>query len=86
MNIFLFYFPAGTTYCDDVYFYGRLCYCDVIGIPTPISGTTCTDFDECTIDNGGCEQDCSNTDGSFLCSCKAGYALSDNGLTCDGEL
>ena len=80
-----FHLSAGTLYCEDVYFYGRLCYCNVIGVPTPLNGTTCTNFDECTVNNGGCEQTCTDNDGSFTCSCDAGYILSDNGLSCSGK-
>lgn len=83
-SCFLSILTGGTQYCEDVYFYGRLCYCNVIGVPTPQNGTTCTDFDECSVNNGGCEQTCSNNVGSFTCSCASGYLLSDNGLTCEG--
>ena len=44
------------------------------------------DIDECTAGTDKCDfnADCSNTDGSYSCSCKPGY-LGD-GLTCTGEL
>ena len=42
------------------------------------------DINECTVNNGGCSQMCSNTNGSFLCSCGAGYSLSVDNLTCAG--
>ena len=44
------------------------------------------DVDECTNNNGGCEHLCSNTIGSFLCDCGAGYQLDGNGLNCNGKL
>ena len=44
------------------------------------------DVDECTNNNGGCEQLCSNTIGSFLCDCGTGYLLDRNGLNCNGKL
>ena len=31
-----------------------------------------------------CEQICINTEGSYNCSCNAGYRLDDNGNTCAG--
>ena len=34
-----------------------------------------TDIDECADKNGGCEQICNNTPGSFQCSCSAGFTL-----------
>ena len=35
-----------------------------------------TDIDECASDNGGCEQNCHNNNGSYTCSCNTGYASS----------
>ena len=34
------------------------------------------DINECTTSNGGCEQICNNTIGSFMCSCLFGFTLS----------
>ena len=28
------------------------------------------DINECSISNGGCEEICTNTNGSFICSCQ----------------
>ncbi len=36
------------------------------------------DMDECSITNGGCEHNCTNTDGSRQCSCQMGFPLSLN--------
>ena len=43
-----------------------------------------SDINECLINNGGCHSDaiCTNTPGSFSCSCKSGYQ--GNGLNCLG--
>ena len=41
-----------------------------------------TDINECEINNGGCEQMCNNTNGSFFCSCEMGYQLDSSGLNC----
>ena len=43
------------------------------------------DINECETANGGCEQMCSNTIGSFACSCDVGYRLDSNGLNCSGK-
>ena len=43
------------------------------------------DINECNTNNGGCNQICTNTIGSFECSCNTGYELSSNPLTCVGE-
>ena len=42
------------------------------------------DINECLTDNGGCTQTCSNTAGSYKCSCKNGYKLSNDSHTCTG--
>ena len=42
------------------------------------------DVDECEINNGGCNQTCSNTYGTFECSCDNGYSLAADGLDCNG--
>ncbi|KAB7498637.1 Fibropellin-1 [Armadillidium nasatum] len=39
------------------------------------SRQACIDKDECKDNNGGCDQRCSNTAGSFSCSCAPGYDL-----------
>ena len=44
----------------------------------------CVDIDECNSNNGGCEQTCSNVDGSFSCDCEIGFTLSGDGRTCLG--
>ena len=38
------------------------------------------------MDNGGCEQVCTNTNGSFSCSCGSGYSLDSNMLNCSGKI
>jgi len=48
-------------------------------------GVRCRDISECDTRNGGCEQMCTNTIGSFNCSCGTGYLLDGNGLNCTGE-
>ncbi len=44
-----------------------------------------SDIDECTMNNGGCEQNCNNTEGSFNCFCDSGYIVDSNGFNCSGE-
>ena len=43
------------------------------------------DVNECSTGNGGCDHSCTNTNGSYICSCDDGYALSSNGHTCIGN-
>lgn len=44
-----------------------------------------SDIDECTIENGGCETFCTNSEGSYECSCRRGYALMPDLRSCTGE-
>ncbi|XP_041032015.1 tolloid-like protein 2 [Carcharodon carcharias] len=40
------------------------------------------DKDECSVDNGGCQHECLNTLGSYVCQCRNGFMLHENGLDC----
>ena len=42
------------------------------------------DINECATDNGGCEVHCTNTIGSFNCSCDFYETLDSTGLFCIG--
>ena len=45
-----------------------------------------TEEDECSKpDNGGCEQRCVNTLGSFKCACDPGYELAPDKKSCEGK-
>ena len=44
------------------------------------------DKDECALANSGCQHTCTNTDGSYNCSCYSGYQLKPDGLTCEGKI
>ncbi len=44
------------------------------------------DINECNTNNGGCAQVCTNTDGSFMCSCNTGFLLAGDLATCNGEI
>ena len=43
----------------------------------------CSDIDECATDNGGCGHYCTNTPGSYQCSCRDGYTLEED-YSCAG--
>ena len=46
-----------------------------------------TDIHECSVTaNGGCEQVCTNTIGSFFCECTDGFELDENTFNCTGKL
>ena len=44
------------------------------------------DIDECAEDTDGCSQNCTNTIGSFACSCGRGYRLVSDGRWCMGKI
>ena len=41
-----------------------------------------SDIDECADSNGGCQHNCTNTIGSYHCSCAAGHDLNDDHHSC----
>lgn len=40
------------------------------------------DKDECSKDNGGCQHECINTVGSYVCQCRNGFVLHENKHDC----
>ena len=43
------------------------------------------DIDECSMFSP-CEQECTNTDGSYQCSCTKGFILKSDNSTCQGKM
>ena len=43
------------------------------------------DIDECTRGTSGCDHNCTNTDGSYYCTCMDGYELKSDNHTCIGD-
>uniref|UniRef100_A0A4W3GNC2 Metalloendopeptidase n=1 Tax=Callorhinchus milii TaxID=7868 RepID=A0A4W3GNC2_CALMI len=41
-----------------------------------------SDKDECSKDNGGCQHECINTIGSYVCQCRNGFVLHENKHDC----
>ena len=44
------------------------------------------DIDECSENDDNCSQNCSNTIGSYQCSCNDGYALDSDQHNCNGNI
>ena len=44
------------------------------------------DADECQLGLSDCEHICSNTEGSYTCSCRPGYDLALNMRSCEGNI
>ena len=42
------------------------------------------DINECLTLNGGCNQTCNNTVGSYFCDCSEGYVLDTDKHNCSG--
>lgn len=40
------------------------------------------DVDECSRENGGCQHECVNTFGSYICQCHSGFILHTNKHDC----
>ena len=47
---------------------------------------TRTDIDECAEGTDGCVHTCTDTKGSYECSCDTGYRLANDSHGCDGGL
>ena len=56
-----------------------VCYCSP---GFEMVGGHCEDVDECLEDNGGCDEECVNRPGSYLCSCPGGYELGEDSHSC----
>ena len=41
-----------------------------------------SDINECSEGTDNCDQRCTNTDGSYTCSCNSGYTLAEDGRSC----
>ncbi len=50
-----------------------------------ITPSSFPDVNECITNNGGCGHICTNTQGSFVCSCRSGYELAADARNCVGK-
>ena len=44
-----------------------------------------SDIDECEEGTDGCDHNCTNTNGSYYCTCMDGYKLESDNHTCTGD-
>ena len=51
----------------------------------PFLYCTISDINECLSNNGNCSQTCTNTNRSYICSCRLGYAIDANNHSCNGK-
>ncbi|XP_052777286.1 uncharacterized protein LOC128214704 isoform X2 [Mya arenaria] len=52
------------------------------GFETLANSSSCKDKDECAAETNPCDQNCTNTDGSFVCGCNTGFILSSDKFSC----
>ncbi len=67
--------------CINV-FGGFICQCQDGYHGDGLAGFGCRDHDECSANNGGCDQQCVNLLGSFQCQCDPGFTLQRDGRSC----
>ena len=60
----------------------------IVGLHQPILFSYVSallDFNECHLNNAGCEQVCNNTEGSYNCNCRKGFKLKPDKMGCEGK-
>lgn len=63
-----------------------VCICEICSLCCLQCVFISIDINECIFSNGNCAQMCTNTIGSYVCSCDTGYILSGDGRTCAGNI
>ncbi|XP_067017043.1 CUB and sushi domain-containing protein 3-like isoform X1 [Acropora muricata] len=58
-----------------------ICSC-VSGFQLASDGKSCSDINECSVNNGGCSHHCYNIPGAHYCGCPEGTTMAANNLTC----
>ena len=75
-------FNCSGMFCQDLACqFCFMCFCLIAELMSQFP-----DIDECQTDGGGCTHDCTNTLGSFECSCPRGFSLDNDGLHCNGNI
>lgn len=62
-----------------------ICQCTKTGFQSVLIGDkfNCENINECSENNGGCDQICIDTQGSYACNCETGYNLGPDDHTCE---
>jgi len=63
--------------CNNLPGGGYLCLCDRGYVVNPENPKKCIDVDECLTFGNNCSQICTNMNGTYSCSCRDGFDLSD---------
>jgi hypothetical protein len=69
--------------CTNLVNTGYSCSCPSGYVSSGGANPTCVDVNECSTNNGGCAQNCQNTQGGFTCSCNTGFQLGSDGKSCN---
>ncbi|XP_032300134.1 tolloid-like protein 1 isoform X4 [Coturnix japonica] len=83
------FFSDKKTTCKEKIFVFESCK-DLIQVPSGrvriihrlVASEGLRDKDECSKDNGGCQHECINTVGSYVCQCRNGFVLHENKHDC----
>lgn len=65
-------------HCTNLTDGGYICACNVGYIISPDNRKKCDDIDECATGTHTCSHTCSNLNGTYSCSCRDNFRLSDN--------
>ena len=60
-------------------------YCVIVCLICMYVQYILTEINECLVNNGDCDHICTNTPGSYYCTCKTGYQLQPDRRKCLGE-
>ncbi len=75
-TVFVFTIPISFR-CNNLSQGGYLCLCDRGYVVDPNNPKRCLDVDECMDFGHNCSQICTNMNGTYSCSCRDGFQLSD---------
>ena len=68
-----------------IYYYNQITFINLYLNPSnTFLSRFVIDIDECATNQHQCNQDCTNNDGSYTCSCVDGFRLDADGYTCNG--
>ena len=57
-------------------------YLEVLAVMHVIIVVLPLDYDECSVENGGCKQKCVNQIPGYECQCDSGYSLDSDNMSC----
>ena len=64
---------------------GKAMFVHICILMLKVTSDSFADINECDYNNGGCQQTCTNMEGSYTCQCRNGFTLREDYRTCAGE-